>query len=142
MKKKMTKTQERAIVIKNRLNTFDTGMLLRFRWGVSRGYETAGYNVCSCLIDGEKVGMCKGGGYDMQGTAFSEFLNNAYSQELKKLYDSGFREYGLECYRDRVYVDGGCGLNEMIRIFKALGYSADYKWNKRDGVMYYIYRTK
>lgn len=138
----MTKMQENCVVIKKRLNTYDTVMLLCFRWGVSRGYETAGYNVCSCLIDGVKVGMCKGGGYDMQGTAFSEFLNNAYSQELKKLYDSGFREYGLKCDRDRVYVDGRCGLNEMIRIFKALGYSADDKWNKKDGTMYYIYRAK
>lgn len=142
MNKKMTKMQENCVVIKKCLNTSDTGMLLRFRWGVSRGYETAGYIVCSCLIDGVKVGMCKGGGYDMQGTAFSEFLNNAYSQELKKLYDSGFREHGLVCYRDRVYVNGGYGLNAMFRIFKALGYSTDYKRDKRDGVIYYIYRTK
>ena len=48
---------------------------VRFSWGVSRAEDTYGYNICTCYVDGEKVGRCNGGGYDMQGTALSPWLD-------------------------------------------------------------------
>jgi hypothetical protein len=115
--------------------SLETGnsMFVQFRWGVSRGRDTYGYNICSCIIDGEKVGTSIGGGYDMQGASFGEFLRNTFYEELKDLSRKE-KFYGLE----DGYVDGACGLNCMIDIFIALGYNAEYKYSKSLGNFYYI----
>ena len=51
-----------------------TGHIVRFSWGVSRARDTYGYNICTCYVDGDKVGSCNGGGYDMEGTALAPWL--------------------------------------------------------------------
>lgn len=56
--------------------------VVEFRWGVSRGRDTYGYNICSCYVDGRKVSSCNGGGYDMQGTAFADALCKLYQDRL------------------------------------------------------------
>lgn len=65
---------------------------LTFKWTVSRGRNTYGYNICSLYVDGIKVSSCNGGGYDMQGTCFAEYINIAYHQELIKLFEPEFLE--------------------------------------------------
>lgn len=42
--------------------------VLQFKWTISRGRDTYGYNICSLYVDGKKVSGCSGGGYDMMGT--------------------------------------------------------------------------
>lgn len=129
---------------------------LHFKWTVSRGRETYGYNICTLLVDGDKVASCNGGGYDMQGTAFGEWIQNAYQDRLKKLcYDNGINEqmpvrtytgkngttyssyilknyYGLTLTNhgglDNVTLDGGCGMSSMQKIAEAIGITL--KWNK------------
>ncbi len=59
---------------------------LHFKWTISRGRDTCGYNICTLLVDGDKVASCNGGGYDMQGTAFGEWLNKAFQTELCILF--------------------------------------------------------
>lgn len=59
---------------------------LHFKWTISRGRDTYGYNICTLLVDGEKKGRCMGGGYDMQGTAFADWLQNEYQKELIELH--------------------------------------------------------
>lgn len=143
---KKTTIEKNAKIIKEKLLNSPPGLLLNFKWRTSRGNNTCGYNICSCYIDDYKVGASMGGGYDMQGDSFSQFLNNAFSEELLQLYkkkkDGNF--YGLIYYkndeREEAYCDGACGLDCMIRIINALGFKTDYKWNKRDGAMYYIYK--
>lgn len=143
---KKTQIQKNAEIVKELLNS-KHGALLNFKWGISRGRDTYGYNICSCYIDGYKVGTCNGGGYDMQGSSVSEFLNNAFSEELlllsKRREEGEF--YGLNYYKtedgnEKAYTSGSCGLDCMIRIINALGFKTNYKWNKKDGTMYYIYR--
>jgi hypothetical protein len=55
---------------------------LEFKWTVSRGRETAGYNICSLYVDGEKAASCNGGGYDMKGTSLGNYIARAYGDRL------------------------------------------------------------
>lgn len=135
-----------------------TTKALHFKWTISRGRETYGYNICTLLVDGEKVARCNGGGYDMQGTCLADWLEKEFQAELRKLAnDSGVNEttpartYGTKgkdltrvydvpgFYGFMIYVtdhpvtakarlDGGCGFSSMQRIAEAIG--IQLKWNK------------
>lgn len=131
---------------------------LHFKWTVSRGRDTYGYNICTLLVDGEVKGRCMGGGYDMQGTAFAQWLENAYPTELIKfafdntksahipartyqnngsvvrVYDvPGY--YGITVHanftgkgKSFVHLDGACGFSSMERIAEGIGIKL--QWNK------------
>jgi len=58
---------------------------LVFKWTVSRGRDTYGYNICSLYVDGRKVSSCNGGGYDMKGKALGNWVAGRFSDELMKL---------------------------------------------------------
>lgn len=60
----------------------------RFKWTVSRGRDTYGYSICSLYIDGEKVTMCNGGGYDMEGTCLGHWLAAHARDKLLQLTDT------------------------------------------------------
>lgn len=62
---------------------------LQFRWGVSRGRDTYGYNICSLYADGFKVGSCNGGGYDMKGTVLGHFIAAAFDERLRNRIGNG-----------------------------------------------------
>lgn len=66
---------------------------LEFRWSVSRGRETAGYNICSLYVDGKKVASTCGGGYDMQGTVLGSYIAGAFADRLLKLKESDMPEH-------------------------------------------------
>lgn len=128
---------------------------LHFKWTISRGHDTYGYNICSLLVDGEKVGKTCGGGYDMQGTVFGEWLEAAYQKELIKLnndngineckpvntYETGKgieRKYTLPGFSGMalyvkpdnsvtVHLDGACGFEAMKKI--AAGIGIKLQWN-------------
>lgn len=128
---------------------------LHFKWTISRGRYTYGYNICTLLVDGEKVGKTCGGGYDMQGTVLAEWLESYYQPELIKLNnDNGINErppinsyetgkgierkynlpefYGMSVYVKpgnivRVHLDGACGFNSIEKIANAIGITL--KWN-------------
>lgn len=58
---------------------------LEFKWTVSRGRDTYGYNICTLYVDGEKVARCNGGGYDMAGTCLGDFVARQYADRLLSL---------------------------------------------------------
>jgi hypothetical protein len=60
---------------------------LEFKWSVSRGRDTYGYNICSLIVDGVRVARCSGGGYDMKGTILGDYIAIAFKDELLKLKD-------------------------------------------------------
>jgi hypothetical protein len=68
---------------------------LKFRWTTSRGRDTYGYNICSLLVNGEKVASCNGGGYDMQGTSLGDWVARKFKDQLLK-FDQEFT--GLKFY--------------------------------------------
>lgn len=75
---------------------------LHFKWTVSRGRDTYGYNICTLRVDGIKAGCCNGGGYDMEGTALGEWIESAFADRLLKLKESF---YGLS-FHDPNYDPG------------------------------------
>ena len=60
--------------------------LLAWKWTTSRGQDTAGWNICSLYADGVKMASTCGGGYDMKGTAFGDFIQDEYKERLLKLH--------------------------------------------------------
>lgn len=125
---------------------------LHFKWTISRGQNTYGYNICSLLVDGVKVSKCNGGGYDMQGTVLGEWIQNNYQDQLKKRFatelsnitEKDYSDHSGYCYKSidnfygakisgkqggelKIELDGGCGLDSMKRIAETIGIT--FKWN-------------
>ena len=67
---------------------------LRVNWSVSRARETDGYPVCT-LRDhmDKKQAACNGGGYDMVGTVFAEWMCRVFKAELCALKPKDFPMY-------------------------------------------------
>ena len=92
----------------------------QFKWSVSRGRDTYGWNICTAYIEGERVGRVNGGGYDMQGAALSPWVSAQahFPKDQEKL------PYGF--YRNSkgaVGCDGACGLDTILR-----GIGAEFRW--------------
>jgi len=134
---------------------------LAISWGVSRGQDTYGYNICR--LDDRQTGKryrCMGGGYDMIGTVFGDWLESAYQSELVALVStlpledcgysvSGYRRvkedinpsfYGLTVKPDgSISLDGACGISSMQRIARALGLDVQWEGNRKgQTVGYYV----
>lgn len=52
---------------------------LTVTWTVSRGRDTYGYNIVTLRERGDVVARCNGGGYDMRGTVFADWLEKRLS---------------------------------------------------------------
>jgi hypothetical protein len=65
---------------------------LEFKWTVSRGRDSYGYNICTLFLDGEKVARCNGGGYDMKGTCLGDFIADRFADRLLKLKEKSMPE--------------------------------------------------
>ena len=121
---------------------------LDLTWSVSRGRDTEGYNICR--LDDANTGKrykCLGGGYDMVGTVFGDFLNDVYQERLQKLFtdrptlDAGYLVPGYNKIKDLygitlqpsgvAHCDGGCGISSMIRIAEAIGLEVQTTWNRK-----------
>jgi hypothetical protein len=120
---------------------------LSLSWSTSRGRDTYGYNICRLddRNNGERF-KCMGGGYDMVGTVFAQWLTATYQPELLALKDRANyvfplegaprpanREnsfYGMTYHEkgERVYLDGACGLDCMIRIAEAIGLEVEREY--------------
>lgn len=108
---------------------------LGLKWTTSRARDTFGYNVVTLTDqrDGKRY-RAMGGGYDMVGTVFGEWLQETHQPELVELAArEGWEDpeatrkqvkgfYGAFAYPDgRIVLDGGCGIESMMRIARALG---------------------
>ena len=119
---------------------------LAFRWSVSRGRETYGYNIMT-VTDQEtgKSYRCNGGGYDMTGTSFGLWLEDRYQGRLlqvavKRAAATWSKAEGFTSHRDdpdhlygltldidedgtplRATVDGACGFESMRGIAEVMG---------------------
>ena len=96
--------------------------VLRIKWSTSRGRDTYGWNVCT-LTD-ETTGKrfrTTGGGYDMAGTVFGDWLEAEAQDALSALPDEELT-YGARRRADgTVSLDGACGINCMHRAAAAIG---------------------
>lgn len=95
---------------------------LSLSWSVSKGANTYGYNICR--LDDRNNGKrfrCLGGGYDMIGTVFGEWLQHYYQSELLKIKDGDFYGMTYRADKNHVTLDGACGIDSMMRIAEAIG---------------------
>lgn len=104
---------------------------LALSWSVSRGADTYGYNICR-LDDTEtdKRYRCSGGGYDMTGTVFGNWLKTRFAERLAAANVSQY--YGARKREDgSISLDGACGLECMIDIAKAIGLQVQRTQNRK-----------
>ena len=121
---------------------------LKLSWSISRGRDTYGYNIAR-LEDsrtGKRYKTC-GGGYDMVGTIFADWLSDTYQQELLDIKSMSHYVfdypaplyvkpinflYGMryDCVKDSVTLDGGCGLESMLKIAEAIGLEIEREYVK------------
>lgn len=124
------------------MNTF-----LTFKWSTSRGRDTYGYNICT--VRDTKRGTrfsCNGGGYDMQGTSFGNWLQETYPKRLLEIaarshsvsdqdgyHDGGGDLYGMVYIvgNDSISLDGACGLSSMLNIAKAIGLEVESVYSRK-----------
>lgn len=125
---------------------------LNLSWSTSKGRETYGYNIAR--LDDNKTKKrfkCMGGGYDMTGTVFGDWLASTYQERLLAICDQAHTTwylegntpirlpnrdgglYGMTYNADlkQVRLDGGCGINSMIKIAEAIGLEVQTTSNKR-----------
>ncbi|WAW11559.1 hypothetical protein vBAcePPAc_0182 [Aeromonas phage vB_AceP_PAc] len=117
-------------------------------WSVSKGRDTYGYNICR--LDDRNNGKrfrCMGGGYDMIGTVFGEWLQENYQEQLQAIkarshYITDEKGTGSNPRPDSLYgmrwktdntvsLDGACGLECMIRIAEAIGLDIERDYIKK-----------
>lgn len=135
--------------------TFNNLRRLNLTWSTSRGRDTYGYNIAR-LYDTQtrKAYRTCGGGYDMVGTVFGQFLNDVYQDRLIELFtyggdvDAGYSVPGYRVLPSLYGVtlnpkgiarcDGACGIESMRKIAGAIGLGVETTYNKRghtDGFM-------
>lgn len=115
---------------------------LSISWSVSRGQDTYGYNICR--LDSYNTGKryrCIGGGYDMIGTVFGDWLEDEYQERLHKFFATqekteGYSNvknfYGARIRDDgSVSLDGACGIDCMIRIAEAIGIEVEREYKSK-----------
>lgn len=97
-----------------------TTHVLRLKWTTSRGQDTYGWNICT-LVD-ETTGQryrTTGGGYDMAGAVFGDWLQETAQARLRALPTL---DYGARRHESgNVTLDGACGLSSMLRLAEAVG---------------------
>lgn len=113
-------------------------ILLSLSWSVSRGSDTYGYNICR-LDDSStyKRYRCNGGGYDMIGTVFGDWLADVHQDKLKLLNPKQF--YGLHPSPEgALNIVGACGIDCMTDIAKAIGLKVQPFRNKHHRLIGYL----
>ena len=106
--------------------------VLRLTYGTSRGRETYGWNVVTLKdeTDGTRA-RTTGGGYDMTGTVFGEWLEHHAQDALQSLEELPYGARRLES--GRVSLDGACGLECMERLARAAGLEVETTGRKVRG---------
>lgn len=105
---------------------------LKLSWSISKGRDTEGYNICR--LDDNNTGKrykCMGGGYDMTGTVFGQWLADVYQAELQAAGSAVTGLYGARSKADgSVSLDGACGLECMLEIAEAIGLEVEREYVK------------
>lgn len=127
-------------------------VFLSLKWTVSHARATHGWKVLT-LTDHHIFKTCRtiGGGYDMEGTVFAEWLAAVHSERLQAVaarasdvytpgrgiaradIAPGTALYGMtrNAETSAVLLDGGCGLQSMLTIAETAGLSVRKLFNNR-----------
>jgi len=128
---------------------------LSISWSTSRGRDTYGYNICRLddRNNGKRYRTC-GGGYDMIGTVFGEWLADVYQDRLQAFFVANQDKleryastqrlihpdyYGAFVRPDgSISLDGACGIESMRRIAEALALEVQWEGNKKGHTIGYF----
>lgn len=120
---------------------------LALSWSTSLGRDTYGYNICRLddRTNRKRYKTC-GGGYDMIGVVFADWLEHNYQERLLALFSDKKEECGYAVkgyYRmgdyygmtltpaRRVSLDGACGISAMRHIAEAIGLDVQWEGNRK-----------
>lgn len=116
---------------------------LEIVWTVSRAKDTEGHNICTLIDYKQKYKTC-GGGYDMTGTVFAQWLQANHMDRIKELlkpidYDKEGNEregcfYGFFTKGGSYWLDGGCGINAMISLAEKIGFKIETCYKNKVGI--------
>ena len=110
----------------------------------SRGRDTYGYNICRLDVRSTNTRFrCMGGGYDMEGTVVGEWIETAYQNRLltlnldaQKLY--GAKRINFTGAQEKVYIDGACGIESVLRIAEAIGICMSRTYDRKGRTTGYL----
>ncbi len=104
---------------------------LVIKWTISKARDSQGYNVVTLHSEYSKY-RAMGGGYDMLGTVFGQWLWNNYKDRIIETIKSRKNEfYGFnELSNGTCYIDGACGLDCMLKIAKEVGLKVNRLFHK------------
>lgn len=68
-------------------------VIAQTKWTVSKAQDSYGYNICTLYVDGDKVARTCGGGYDMVGTVFGNWIAKTFPDQLRAKIKE--KHYGL-----------------------------------------------
>lgn len=131
---------------------------LSLTWTISRAADTYGYNRVTLKTEDypARKFVALGGGYDMVGTVFADWLSESFQDRLLSIATQAHctvtaagREYndnhsasfyGMTFYveDDRIRLDGGCGLSSIERIAEAIGLTVKHTLTPRGAVTGFI----
>lgn len=122
---------------------------LTLSWAISKGRDTYGYNIARLddSISGKRY-RTMGGGYDMVGTVLGDWFEDQYQYKLIELIQANTDKlevysttcpdwkkiqglYGLTYCQGKAIMDGGCGVESMLRIIEACGFEVQRSHNKK-----------
>lgn len=106
---------------------------LLLKWSVSRGRTTYGYNIVTLTdTSNQKKYSCNGGGYDMTGTVFGQWLKETYQEWLLENKGEICSMYGARYNEENnyVYLAGACGLECMVEIARKIDLEVHRFWDK------------
>lgn len=122
---------------------------LELSWSTSKARDTCGYNIARLddSISGKRYKTC-GGGYDMIGTVLANWFQDQYQPKLIELVNANadkLEVYSTTCpdwqkiqglsgltYRQgKAILDGGCGVESILRIIEACGFEVQRSHNKK-----------
>lgn len=118
---------------------------LEITFGVSRGRDTYGYNIVTVRDGNQKYRTC-GGGYDMIGTVFAQWLWNKYKERIiqtcvpvdydikdtiEKIKQHKEADYGFFTSKGDYWLDGACGLSSIQQIAKKIGLTIQTDYDRK-----------
>ena len=138
----MAKVRDNAIEVRK---IIEAGIPVEVKVSV-RNHPEGNHVALKAKAFGKTIGSCSGCGYDMRGFCVGEFLNYAYAEELRKIYDAVKNQpenQGAQLYNPYgMYkggrVNGACGLRCMECIAEMCG--LEIKEAYRRGTWYFVFR--
>jgi len=128
-----------------------TTRIMTIKWTTSTERETEGWNICTLYDGTRKVARCIGGGYDMIGTVWGNYIAEEFAPRLALIQDRVWYRwinnqlqethlfnptalYGFSTDHDgKPVIDGACGIESVLQIAEAIGVHPKFSHENEHG---------